>query len=162
MANDLPRYRAFLLRSPCCCDPCVAAVEVHHAQHGETHIPGAAPPKALGGKRGKSQRASDWWGLSLCPRHHRQLHDLSGYFVGWSGADLRVWQDKHIARLRNAFTMTEPQPIAADPTLKPGRPGAGWTAAGILSLLKQEARHRPAEVSAAFKEIVGLIERKVL
>lgn len=107
MADDMPEYKAFLLRQPCCVEPCIAPVQVHHAQHGETHGPDAAPAKALGGKRGKGQRASDWWGLPLCFKHHRQLHDGAGPFREMSPTERRAWQDKHIARYRARYAMQE-------------------------------------------------------
>lgn len=150
-------YRTFLLSQPCCVQPCTGAVEVHHHTKGETE----QHAKSLGGKRGKGQRASDDYGMPMCFRHHRALHDSKGYFAEFNGAELRRWQDDQVERLQRLFAMAHPEPIAADPQLKPGRPGAGWTVAGVLSLLKKEARHRPAEVSAAFKEIIGIIERRV-
>lgn len=150
-------YRAFLLSQRCCVQPCTGAVDVHHHTKGETE----RHAKSLGGKRGKGQRASDEWGMPMCFRHHRQLHDGRGFFADHNGADLRRWQDQQVERLQRLYAMAHPPPLAADPQLKPGRPGAGWTVAGVLDLLRKEAMHRPAEVSAAFKEIIDVIERRV-
>jgi hypothetical protein len=103
MADDLPEYKSWLLKQPCACSPCVAAVVVHHHTGAPTYAPGARPEKAAGGKRGKGQRASDYYGIPLCNRHHGQLHALSVYFKGWSGPKLKAWQDGQVERLRSLY-----------------------------------------------------------
>jgi hypothetical protein len=150
-------YRSWLLSQPCCCQPCTGAVVIHHHTAGETE-PHA---KSLGGRRGKGQRASDDQGMPLCFKHHGNLHELRGYFAGWHKHQLRDWQTAQVERLQRLYAMAYPAPLAADPQLKPGRPGAGWTVAGVLDLLRKEATHRPAEVSAALKEIIAVIEERV-
>jgi hypothetical protein len=99
MADDLPHYKAWLLKQPCAVnaiEPCIAAVIVHHHTEGETHAPGARPAKALGGKRGKSQRASDYFGIPLCHRHHGQFHDAKGFCKDWDKEDRRAWQTDQV------------------------------------------------------------------
>lgn len=160
MANEKlhESYRAFLLRQPCRCDPCISPVVVHHNTFGETE----QHAKSLGGKRGKGQRASDLEGMPLCNKHHRELHDLRGFFGDHDKIALREWQAKQVRELQNQFAMQEPQPKEQAGRAKRRGPGAGWTVAGVIDLLRKEARHRPAEVSAAFSEVVGLIERDTL
>lgn len=106
MANEKRHkpYREFLLGEPCCCYPCTGAVVIHHNTFGQTE----QHAKSIPGKRGKSQRASDDEGMPLCNRHHRQLHDLSGYFDGWDKRQLREWQDDQVRRLRNIYAMRHP------------------------------------------------------
>ena len=160
MANEKlhESYRAFLLRQPCRCQPCVSPVVVHHNTFGETE----QHAKSLGGKRGKGQRASDLEGMPLCSKHHRELHDMRGFFGDFDKLTLREWQAQQVRELQNQFAVQEPQPKAATERAKRCSPGAGWTVGGVLDLLKKEARHRPADVAAAFTEVVGLIERDML
>jgi hypothetical protein len=126
-------YRSFLHRNPCCCQPCVAAVVIHH------HTAGSTEPhaKSLGGRRGKGQRASDDQGMPLCNAHHAQLHELRGYFNGWEKHQLREWQDKQVARLQRLYAMAHPEPIPAS-----YQPRTGLVTLGV----------DPARVSAAERE----------
>jgi hypothetical protein len=106
MAGDRADYRSFLLRLACRCAPCVAPVVVHHNTFGAVHASDRPlPPKALGGKRGKGQRASDWFGMPLCPRHHDQLHNPAkrGHFFGWSGEQIVAWQDEQVAAMHGLY-----------------------------------------------------------
>jgi hypothetical protein len=99
MADDLPHYRAWLLKQPCAVnaiEPCVLSVVVHHHTEGETHAPGARPEKALGGKRGKSQKASDYYGIPLCHRHHGQFHDAKGFCKDWDKENRSAWQTDQV------------------------------------------------------------------
>lgn len=166
MADDLPHFKAFVLGRPCQAQPCVMAPQFHHAQHGETFAPWARPPKALPGKRGKGQRASDWYGIGLCFACHGDLHDLKGQFRQFTNADSRIWMDERIAENQRAYAMAHPEmigaPVAAPRKARKTRtPGKGWTVAGVLSWLRQEARVRPADVGAAFSEFADLIESDV-
>ena len=154
-------YRAWLLTQPCCCQPCTGFVIVHHHTAGETE----RHSKSMGGKRGLSQRSSDADGMPLCPKHHSDLHDnhsRKGFFADFDRAQRQIWQDEQVERLTRLYAMAHPEPIAVP---EPGRPkrrvGQGWTVAGVLDLLRKEARHRPADVSAALSDIANLIERDV-
>jgi hypothetical protein len=171
VADDLPQYKAWLLRQPCACAPCIAAVVVHHHTNGQTHAPDAAPPKALGGKRGKSQRASDYYGLPICHAHHGQLHDLRGFFKGWSGDELRAWQDQQVRYHRERFEAElEGREAPAAPERRAGKPamrGADWWAAGanaergtIARMLRRaaaQARLLP-DAAAALNDQAQLLE----
>jgi len=151
-------YRAWLLRQPCACQPCVAPVVIHHSTVGETE----QHSKSLGGRRGKGQRASDAEGISVCHRHHANFHELRGYFAGWEKQQLRDWQNQQVDRLQRLHAMAHPEPIhATGKSDKPkrGKPGAGWSVPLVLDLLRKESRHRTGEVSAAFSELADLIER---
>lgn len=135
----------------------VSPVAIHHHTAGET----APHAKSLGGRRGKGQRASDDQGMPLCFRHHKELHELRGYFADDDKMSLRAWQDAQVERLQRLYAMAHPEPLPAAKGAA-RRAGAGWTVAGVLNLLRREARHRPAEVSAALSEVADLIEKDVL
>ncbi len=160
MADEkhLAAYRAWLLRQPCCCQPCVAPVVVHHHTAGEPD----QHAKSIPGRRGKSQRASDAAGMPLCFRHHANLHELRGFFAGYDKQALRSWQDAQVQRLTLAFAMAHPERIATSsmPPIpaKRKRIGAGWTVATIYDWLRKEAPTRPAAVGAALTELANLIE----
>jgi hypothetical protein len=81
---------------------------IHHHTSGTTE-PHA---KSLGGRRGKSQRASDDQGMPICNAHHAQLHDLRGYFADFDKHSLRGWQDEQVDRLTRLYGMAHPAPIA--------------------------------------------------
>jgi hypothetical protein len=154
-------YREFLLGEPCCCYPCAASVVIHHNTFGqpEQHA------KSIPGKRGKSQRASDDEGMPLCNHHHRQLHDLTGYFGGYDKAQLRAWQDAQVQRLRNVYAMRHPEPCPAPRMPSPAarkRIGSGWTVAGVRDWCRREARFRPAAAADALTELANLLEADTL
>lgn len=159
-------YKQWLLKQGCRCWPCAAPVEVHHHTHGETSS--KRPDKALGGKRGKGQRASDAFGMPMCFRHHKELHNpaLRGFFSEMGPRERRVWQDLQVSELRAMYAQEFPNgaPTAtakASRAQRPRsrtRPGKGWTVPLVLSWLRQEARIRPAEVGSAFTELAELIE----
>lgn len=109
MANERRHkpFREFALSQPCCCQPCVSGVVLHHHTAGETEPHG----KSLGGRRGKGQRASDDQGMPLCFRHHKELHELRGFFAGWEKAQLRAWQDAQVERLQRLYAMAYPEPL---------------------------------------------------
>lgn len=168
MADDLPHFRAFVLARPCQAQPCVMAPQFHHAQHGETYAPWAKPPKALPGKRGKSQRASDWYGMGMCFACHGELHDAKGKFRNFTNAMAREWMDERIAENHKAYAMAHPDMIGAPVAerrrrdkLRPraSKSANGWTVPLILDLVKKEARIRTGIVGAAFAELAELIER---
>jgi hypothetical protein len=164
MADDLPPYRAWLLKQSCRCEPCVAAVEVHHPRHCPTYAPGEKPAKSVGEKPGKGQRSSDWYGIPLCPHHHTgQLHALKGHFSGWTGEQLIAWQDEQIEQLHaeyEAWLERNPHlaPEASSPeprrSAKSPRASDAVTKAVLaernaiitaLQRLAGEARHKPGE-----------------
>ncbi|HKY40740.1 MAG TPA: hypothetical protein VJN18_32620 [Polyangiaceae bacterium] len=109
-------YKQWLLKQACRCWPCAAPVEVHHHTHGETSS--RRPSKALGGKRGKGQRASDAFGMPMCFRHHKELHNsaLRGFFSDMDPRERRTWQDLQVSELRSLYAQEFPngdQAIAA-------------------------------------------------
>lgn len=167
MADDLPHFRSFVLGRPCQAQPCVMAPQFHHAQHGETFAPWARPPKALGGKRGKSQRASDWYGLGMCFACHGEFHDLKGKFRDFTNETARVWMDERIAENHRAYAMAHPEMIGAPVAerrrsklhTRKSKAGSGWTVAGIIDLLKKQARISPGGVAAVLEDLARLIER---
>lgn len=168
MADDLPHFRAFVLGRPCQAQPCVMAPQFHHAQHGETYVPWSRPPKAMPGRRGKSQRASDWYGIGMCFSCHGELHDLKGKFRDFTNASGRVWMDQRIADNHQAYAMAHPEMLGAPVAerrhhsklrARHSKSGNGWTVPLILDLLKKQARISHGEVAAALTDIAQLIER---
>jgi hypothetical protein len=107
MADDLPHYKAFILRQECAVvpdiAPCVLPAEPHHHTRAPTHPPWVPPPKGVGGMRGKSQRASDYYLLPLCLVHHNDLHDATGPFRDWDKEQRRAWQDEQVQRFRGLY-----------------------------------------------------------
>lgn len=168
MAEDLPEYTAFLVDDVgrCDCFPCTAKPEVHHPKHLPTFAPWMRPAKALGGKPGKGQRCSDWYSNLLCPHHHADLHRGKGFFKDWSKVALRAWQEKAAAAHQKRWGMRHPERlpgsgIAPRKARKTRTPGKGWTVAGVLSFIRKEADHRPADVSEALLEIAEVITADV-
>ena len=153
-------YRAWLLTQPCCCQPCVSPVIVHHHTAGETEQHG----KSRGGKRGKGQRASDEDGMPMCNHHHADLHDrlgLKGFFADFDKHSRREWQDQQVERLQRLYAMAHPEPLA--PAAVPAgrakrRTGAGWTVAGVRDWCRKEAPTRGAQAADALTELANLIE----
>ena len=179
MAGDLAHYRAWLLRQPCACAPCVAPVEIHHHTSAPTFAPGEKPPKVIDAKRGKGQRSSDFYGLPLCPRHHTgELHRLKGYFAGWSGEQIRAWQDEQVERLRalyEAWVEQHPEPAmpsaqrrgrtaptTGDPLTAARIAGRTEERRGIVELLRDlmGKRHVNADQVAILDEVRALVEAR--
>lgn len=100
MAGELPDYTNWLRKRPCLSCGATQHVEAHHATNGLTHPPGERPPKVLPGKRGKGQKAHDYYAFSLCLRCHRQLHDRSGAFKDMSKQRLDAWQLEQVTACR--------------------------------------------------------------
>lgn len=150
MADDRPEYRSFLLGRPCRCQPCVAPVIVHHNTFGDVHASDRElPAKAIRGKRGKGQRASDMEGISLCHRHHGQLHSLTGYFAGWDKRQLREWQSRQVGELQTEYAAhLEKNPPPAAPPAKPVNGGTSALAianrerGAIVDWLRRRAGER--------------------
>lgn len=91
--------------------PCVvcAAIPPSHPHHHTRGLDEPCPcgashkPKGQAQRRGKGSRAHDHDAIPLCWRHHRQLHELVGFFAGWDGQRLRAWQDQYVRELRAAL-----------------------------------------------------------
>jgi hypothetical protein len=154
VADDLPEYRAWLLKQPCACAPCVAAVVVHHHTSAPTHAPGEAAPKDLSAKRGKSQRASDYYGIPLCHRHH--------------GVELRAWQDQHVRRLHSLHGFLDelaPGALAPEDSAAPDVPPLADHAErrAIAGWLRRcaGARHLTADAAAALHDCADVLEKRV-
>jgi len=103
MSTRDDEYRKFVVGQPCLCQPCATPPEFHHMTHAPAYAPGEQRPKQARGVRGKGQKAADYYGLALCPRHHGQRHRLSGYFEGWTRTELRNWETAEHARLRRLY-----------------------------------------------------------
>lgn len=65
-------------------DWCELGVEAHHA----------------GPKPGVALKASDYTCIPLCRRHHAQLEERRGVFLGWTKAMVRQWSDAQIAAVQ--------------------------------------------------------------
>jgi hypothetical protein len=165
VADDRPEYRAFLMGRPCRCQPCIAPVIVHHNTFGDVHAGDRPlPPKALGGKRGKGQRASDTEGMSLCHRHHGQLHSLTGYFAGWDKSKLRDWQNAQVAALQaeyEAHLEKNPPPAMPAPPKRSAARSGDWSTerAALVEYVRDFAgqRHLTPDAVAAVSDLAEVI-----
>ena len=41
-------------------------------------------------------KAPDCDTFPLCQKHHREFHDASGFFRGWTKQERRAWQDEAV------------------------------------------------------------------
>lgn len=106
--------------------------------------------------------------MGMCFACHGEFHDLKGKFRDFTHDSAREWMDKRILENHRAYAMAHPDMIGA-PVREPrrtsklsprrSRVGDGWTVAGIIDLLKKQARISNGEVAAALHEIATLIER---
>jgi hypothetical protein len=96
--------------------------------------------------------------MPLCFKHHNNLHELRGYFAGWDKVALRVWQNEQVERLQRLYAMAHPEPLPEVVAPRRSRAPTSWTVGAVLDLLRKEARHRPADVAAAFTEVADLVE----
>lgn len=135
--------------------------EAHHALYGTTYSPDEGrPAKAIpGARKGKSQKSHDTFAFALHLRCHAQFHRGTGFAAGWSPEERDAFEQDCVLKSRTRYLAGEPAQVVMPGKRKSKRVGAGWTVALVVDLLKKESRHRPAEVSAAFLEIVGLIEK---
>lgn len=82
--RDLKKDPAYLRRVralPCCVCGRHPPSEAHHKVGG-----------------GMGTKNPDTATMPLCTRHHREFHDLNGYFKGWVKEQLRDWQTEQVFR----------------------------------------------------------------
>ncbi|HEX9640592.1 MAG TPA: hypothetical protein VGB13_04690 [Candidatus Krumholzibacteria bacterium] len=103
MSERDPKYRKFVVKQKCLCQPCASKPEFHHMTGAPNYAPGEQKPKQRVGLRGQSQKAADYYGLPLCPHHHGQRHRLKGFFEGWGRLGLRAWEARHVEHLRAQY-----------------------------------------------------------
>jgi hypothetical protein len=162
MSGEDKVYIAWVRRQPCaaCLGP--GPCEPHHSTNGSTL---SDSPKAIGGRRGKGQRAHDHESLPLHMRCHRQFHDLKGPFEGWDKAFIREWQDaqvaEHRARYEAELERNPPPALPGAPKRKPTG-DAGRERAAILDLVRDygAGRHLTPDAHAAACDIAELIEAR--
>ena len=88
MANEDPKYQAWLRRQPCSAPHeglrvCWRRSEVHHAT-------GA----------GMALKSHDHEAICVCRLHHQNLHDFEGKFKGWTREQRREWHTEVARQLR--------------------------------------------------------------
>jgi len=104
VAGELPEYTAWLRNRPCAACRTRLMVEVHHATNGDTVAPGdPRPPKSTGTRRGKGQKAHDYYTIPLCFWCHANFHSMRGEFAGWDKAKRNLWQLHEVGRHRLAY-----------------------------------------------------------
>lgn len=79
---------------PCCSCGYPGPSEAHHHTDGETD-PNRSR-KALGGKRGLSQKADDSQTMPLCVKCHGCLHAFRGPFADFDNQRRREWQTEQV------------------------------------------------------------------
>lgn len=86
------RHLAWLRRQRCAfadfrpyqpCTPCQGPIEAHHPTGS-----------------GLALKAPDRDAIPLCRKHHRELHDGRGTFLGWDKARLKAWQTRTSRKYR--------------------------------------------------------------
>lgn len=103
MAGDA-QYIAWVRRQPCAVCATPGPNHAHHHTSAPSFAPDAPrPEKSVGLKRGKSQKAADYYTIPLCLKDHKKLHELSGFFSGYSGSELRAWQDARVAEHHDRY-----------------------------------------------------------
>lgn len=95
-ASYLVRVRAM----PCCARDMGLCGGRRHAHHPRHLAPGIA------------RKAPDDCAISLCARHHGELHALSGPFKRWQRQRLRDWQDGWISATRSVVLIQEAGELA--------------------------------------------------
>lgn len=174
MAGEDPRYTAWLHDQPCSRCGTVLGVEVHHPLWGTTYSPELPRPlKAIpNAKKGKAQRSHDHFAIPLCFKscHEPGIHQGGGAFANTTPAERELFERVQITIHRRRYAMQFPERIGeqlVEPRAKPSKLRQrrskrerfkGWTVAGVIDLLRKEARHRPADVAAALMNVVELVE----
>jgi hypothetical protein len=109
-------YIRWVRKQPCCVCGMPGPSHAHHHTNGPTYPPDApAPEKSVGNKRGKSQKASDWYTLAVCFKCHRKLHEFEGPFRDYNGTERDAWQFKQVDEHHDRFDAEHPGPGAAAP-----------------------------------------------
>jgi hypothetical protein len=115
------KYLRWVRAQACCVCGFPGPSHAHHHLSAPSYSPGQRPEKSAGTKRGKSQKASDFYTIALCIKDHSNLHLLKGFFSGYTGNELREWQDNQVAAHHERFDADElargvaPTPIAGAP-----------------------------------------------
>src|SRR3954469_25865423 len=101
MAGDSKRL-AWIRRQPCAVCEAPPPSHAHHHTTGRTVASrGGRQPSGL--RRGVGQKADDTETLPLCIKDHAALHDLRGFFSGYTAGELREWQDKQVAHYQAMY-----------------------------------------------------------
>ncbi len=165
MAGEDPAYMAHLRTQQCQAPvPCVMlSGPPHHSTNGSTLGEGERPTgKQLGGRRGKSQTAHDHHAFALCVRHHRQFHDESGPFAGWTKEQRRDWQDDEVRKARNRYAEECPEAATPQPggATRPRANPAQRERLRIASWLRDRAgaRHLKPNESALLVDAASELE----
>lgn len=53
---------------------------------------------------GLALRAPDDNAFPLCRKHHRERHDLRGYFEGWEKARVKLWELERVEKYQDMYT----------------------------------------------------------
>lgn len=165
MAGEEKRYTDWVRQQPCAACETRLRIEPHHSLYGTTYSPeGTKPAKSIeGARKGMAQRSHDYFALPLCMKCHIPgIHKLGGFFAGWSRDEANAWEAKQVGIHRRRYAMQAPVPVPM-PTATSSRTArkrtlGSWTVPTVVDLMRKEARHRPADVSAAFTELADLIE----
>jgi hypothetical protein len=106
MAGEDDAYLQWVRKRTCCACEAIAPSHPHHHTHGRSDacLGCHKPHHGAGqGTRGKGTRAHDHDVMPLCWKHHRQFHDATGHFQGWSREQRRAWQDEQTQACQEAY-----------------------------------------------------------
>ncbi len=131
-------YLAWVRTQPCSACGSPGPNEAHHHTDGKTSVEQSRSRNALGGKRGRGQKADDSETMALCLKHHRQLHDFSGFFSDFDNASRRAWQDARVAEHQARHELVAQERAADAPARKVVKhPDAFDTKAEIEAIAEQ-------------------------
>jgi hypothetical protein len=134
LAGESPHYTRFVRARPCAACGTLIRVEVHHALYGTTYSPDEPrPSKAIpNARKGAAQKSHDFFSIPLCGRDHTPgLHKMAGFFEGWTGEQLEVWERKQVEEMHKLYDEEFPNgdpALAARAAAKAARPTPGGIA----------------------------------
>jgi hypothetical protein len=121
LAGEDKRYTDWIRTQPCAACGTVLAIDPHHALYGTTYSPDEPrPPKAIeGARKGAAQRSHDYFAIPMCLKCHEPgIHQLRGFFAGWSRTQANGWEEEQVRAHRNRYAMQEPERLSAPGALR--------------------------------------------
>ena len=166
MADEDRRYTTWIRTQPCAACQTELRISPHHSLYGTTYSPeDTKPRKAIpNARKGMAQKSHDYFAIPLCMKCHVPgIHDLGGFFAGWSREQANAWEEQQVGIHRRRYAMQTPERIAKRADKAPRkRVGVGWTVATVRDWCRKEANVRPAAAADALTELANLIEEDTL
>lgn len=129
MAGELRHYTSFVRSRPCAACGTTIGVQAHHALYGTTYSPDdPIPTKSIpNARKGTSQKSHDYFSIPLCLKDHTPgLHKMAGFFEGWTGERLEIWEREQVEEMHALydaeFPNGDPAKQVKAATSKPDKP----------------------------------------